>query len=110
RTASRSPRCSCWPRGRSCCSRSACGSSAGADHLTDPAPVSPGPGLRCPRTWRRGTTVGTVRKIAELAGRWFAVLVLLAGVAGLLAPAQLAPLAGHVPLFLGIVMFGMGHT
>lgn len=52
----------------------------------------------------------TLRKIAELVGRWFAVLVLLAGVAGLLAPAQLAPLAGHVPLFLGIIMFGMGLT
>jgi BASS family bile acid:Na+ symporter len=54
--------------------------------------------------------VGTLRKIAELVGRWFAVLVLLAGVAGLLAPTQLAPLAGHIPLFLGIVMFGMGLT
>lgn len=54
--------------------------------------------------------MGTLRTIAELAGRWFAVLVLLAGVAGLLAPAQLAPLAEHVPLFLGIVMFGMGLT
>lgn len=54
--------------------------------------------------------MGTLRKIADLVGRWFAVLVLLAGVAGLLAPAQLAPLAGHVPLFLGIVMFGMGLT
>jgi BASS family bile acid:Na+ symporter len=51
-----------------------------------------------------------LRKIAELVGRWFAVLVLLAGVAGLLAPTQLAPLAGHIPLFLGIVMFGMGLT
>ncbi|WP_419705232.1 bile acid:sodium symporter family protein [Promicromonospora sp. NFX87] len=54
--------------------------------------------------------MGTLRKIAELVGRWFAVLVLLAGVAGLLAPTQLAPLAGHIPLFLGIVMFGMGLT
>jgi BASS family bile acid:Na+ symporter len=54
--------------------------------------------------------MGTLRKIAELVGRWFAVLVLLAGVAGLLAPTQLAPLAGHIPLFLGIIMFGMGLT
>jgi BASS family bile acid:Na+ symporter len=52
----------------------------------------------------------TSRKIAELAGRWFAVLVLLAGVVGLLAPAQMAPLAAHIPVFLGIVMFGMGLT
>jgi BASS family bile acid:Na+ symporter len=54
--------------------------------------------------------VGTLRKIAELVGRWFAVLVLLAGVAGRGAPTPLAPLAGHIPLFLGIVMFGMGLT
>ncbi len=54
--------------------------------------------------------MGTLRKIAELAGRWFAVLVLLGGVAGLIAPAQLAPLAAHIPLFLGIIMFGMGLT
>ncbi|MGI5188402.1 bile acid:sodium symporter family protein [Promicromonospora sp. CA-289599] len=54
--------------------------------------------------------MGTLRKIAELVGRWFAVLVLLGGVAGLLAPTQLAPLAGHIPLFLGIIMFGMGLT
>jgi BASS family bile acid:Na+ symporter len=51
-----------------------------------------------------------LRKIAELAGRWFAVLVLLGGVAGLIAPTQLAPLAAHIPLFLGIIMFGMGLT
>lgn len=54
--------------------------------------------------------MGTLRKIAELVGRWFAVLVLLGGIAGLLAPTQLAPLAGHIPLFLGIIMFGMGLT
>lgn len=54
--------------------------------------------------------MGTLRKIAELAGRWFAVLVLLAGVVGLLAPEQMAPLAAHIPVFLGIVMFGMGLT
>lgn len=51
-----------------------------------------------------------MRKVAELAGRWFAVLVVLGGVAGLVAPGQLAPIAGHVPLFLGIIMFGMGLT
>ena len=51
-----------------------------------------------------------LRKVAELAGRWFAVLVLLGGVAGLVLPDQLAPVAGHIPLFLGIIMFGMGLT
>ena len=51
-----------------------------------------------------------LRKVAELAGRWFALLVVLGGVAGMLAPAQLAPVAGHIPLLLGIIMFGMGLT
>ena len=54
--------------------------------------------------------MGTLRRIAELVGRWFAVLVLLGGIAGLLAPTQLAPLAAHIPIFLGIIMFGMGLT
>ncbi|MCA5894369.1 bile acid:sodium symporter family protein [Isoptericola sp. NEAU-Y5] len=51
-----------------------------------------------------------MRTVAELAGRWFAVLVVLGGVAGLLAPDALAPIATQIPLFLGIIMFGMGLT
>ncbi|GAA1729651.1 bile acid:sodium symporter family protein [Isoptericola hypogeus] len=51
-----------------------------------------------------------MRTVAELAGRWFAVLVVLGGVAGLLAPTVLAPIADQTPLFLGIIMFGMGLT
>jgi bile acid:Na+ symporter, BASS family len=51
-----------------------------------------------------------MRRVAELAGRWFAVLVVLGGVAGLVAPAQLTPVASQIPLFLGIIMFGMGLT
>ncbi|ROS78894.1 bile acid:sodium symporter family protein [Cellulomonas sp. PhB143] len=51
-----------------------------------------------------------MRRVAESVGRWFAVLVLLGGVAGLVAPDQLAPLASQVPLLLGIIMFGMGLT
>ncbi|WP_225997279.1 bile acid:sodium symporter family protein [Myceligenerans pegani] len=51
-----------------------------------------------------------MRRVAEFAGRWFAVLVVLGGVAGLLAPAAMAPVAQHIPLFLGIIMFGMGLT
>ncbi|MEN5074397.1 bile acid:sodium symporter family protein [Isoptericola cucumis] len=51
-----------------------------------------------------------MRKVAELAGRWFAVLVLLGGIAGLAAPTALEPIAGHIPLLLGIIMFGMGLT
>lgn len=51
-----------------------------------------------------------MRRVAELAGTWFAVLVVLGGVAGLLAPTALAPIAEQTPLFLGIIMFGMGLT
>jgi BASS family bile acid:Na+ symporter len=51
-----------------------------------------------------------MRTVAEAAGRWFAVLVIVGGVAGLVAPTQLAPIAGYVPLLLGIIMFGMGLT
>ncbi|MFC8597252.1 MULTISPECIES: bile acid:sodium symporter family protein [unclassified Isoptericola] len=51
-----------------------------------------------------------MRRVAELAGKWFAVLVVLGGVAGLLAPTALAPVAAQTPLFLGIIMFGMGLT
>jgi bile acid:Na+ symporter, BASS family len=56
------------------------------------------------------TRTGGLRKVAELAGRWFAVLVVLGGLAGLVAPTQLAPIAEHIPLFLGTIMFGMGLT
>lgn len=51
-----------------------------------------------------------MRRVAELTGKWFAVLVVLGGVAGLLAPTALAPIASQTPLFLGIIMFGMGLT
>ncbi|MCZ2263653.1 MULTISPECIES: bile acid:sodium symporter family protein [unclassified Isoptericola] len=51
-----------------------------------------------------------MRRVAELVGQWFAVLVLLGAVAGLAAPSTFAPLAAHVPLLLGIIMFGMGLT
>jgi BASS family bile acid:Na+ symporter len=43
-------------------------------------------------------------------GRWFAVLVLLGAVAGLLAPDATATLAPQIPLLLGVIMFGMGLT
>ncbi|GGM79276.1 Na+-dependent transporter [Longimycelium tulufanense] len=51
-----------------------------------------------------------LQKIAAFAGRWFAVLVLLGGAAGLLVPAQAGALSGQVPLLLGVIMFGMGLT
>ncbi|GAA1078566.1 bile acid:sodium symporter family protein [Nocardiopsis composta] len=51
-----------------------------------------------------------VKRVADFAGRWFAVLVLLGAVIGMAAPAQTAPIAPHVSLLLGIIMFGMGLT
>ncbi|RPF19710.1 bile acid:sodium symporter family protein [Myceligenerans xiligouense] len=54
--------------------------------------------------------MNVLRKTAELTGRWFAVLVVLGGVAGLLAPGPVAPVAEHIPVFLGVIMFAMGLT
>ncbi|WP_157983450.1 bile acid:sodium symporter family protein, partial [Nocardiopsis sp. TNDT3] len=43
-------------------------------------------------------------------GRWFALLVLAGGIAGLAAPGQAALLAPYISLLLGVIMFGMGLT
>ncbi|MFW5418986.1 bile acid:sodium symporter family protein [Nocardiopsis sp. CNT-189] len=51
-----------------------------------------------------------VRRAADFAGRWFAVLVLLGAVAGVAAPAQTASIAPYISLLLGVIMFGMGLT
>jgi BASS family bile acid:Na+ symporter len=51
-----------------------------------------------------------IKSIADFVGRWFALLVLAGGVVGLLAPAQTAAVAPHIPLLLGVIMFGMGLT
>jgi BASS family bile acid:Na+ symporter len=51
-----------------------------------------------------------IKSIADFVGRWFALLVLAGGVVGLLAPAQSAAVAPHIPLLLGVIMFGMGLT
>jgi BASS family bile acid:Na+ symporter len=53
---------------------------------------------------------GGLRKLADFVGRWFALLVVLGGVVGLLIPDQAAVLTDYVPLLLGLIMFGMGLT
>lgn len=53
---------------------------------------------------------GAVRRLAEAASRWFALLVVLGVAVGLLAPDQTSALVDHVPLLLGVIMFGMGLT
>jgi BASS family bile acid:Na+ symporter len=50
------------------------------------------------------------RRLADFVGRWFALLVVLGGVVGLVIPDQAAVLTDYVPLLLGLIMFGMGLT
>lgn len=57
-----------------------------------------------------GAQRGPLTAVADFASRWFAVLVLAGGLVGLVLPDQTATLAGHVPLLLGVIMFGMGLT
>ncbi|WP_298178123.1 bile acid:sodium symporter family protein [Saccharomonospora sp.] len=57
-----------------------------------------------------GAQRGPLAAVADFASRWFAVLVLAGGLVGLVLPDQTATLAGHVPLLLGVIMFGMGLT
>lgn len=54
--------------------------------------------------------MSVLASLAGVAGRWFAVLVLLGGVVGLLAPDPTAALAPAIPVILGVIMFGMGLT
>ncbi|MBB6119522.1 bile acid:sodium symporter family protein [Nocardiopsis algeriensis] len=49
-------------------------------------------------------------RIADLAGRWFALLVLAGAAAGLLLPDRAALAAPYVSPLLGVIMFGMGLT
>jgi BASS family bile acid:Na+ symporter len=65
---------------------------------TDHAPVPTNPAL------------AAEAKIARLAVTIFPVLVIVAGVAGFLAPAAFQPLGPSVPYLLGIIMFCMGLT
>lgn len=51
-----------------------------------------------------------ISRVAAFAGRWFALLVLVASAAALVRPEYTAPLAEHTSLFLGVIMFGMGLT
>lgn len=54
--------------------------------------------------------MNVITNIADLVGRWFAPLVLLGGIAGLLVPEQASLVAPHISLLLGVIMFGMGLT
>ena len=54
--------------------------------------------------------MGVLVRVSAVVGTWFAVFVLGGLVVGLLAPEASASLAPHVPLLLGVIMFGMGLT
>ena len=70
--------------------------------------------LRSPQVKRHSTgsthSMAVVKHIADLVGRWFALLVLAGAVVGLVVPDHTAPLADHTTLFLAVIMFGMGLT
>ncbi|PRW62801.1 bile acid:sodium symporter family protein [Actinopolyspora mortivallis] len=54
--------------------------------------------------------MGALRRTADLVGRWFAPLVLLGGLAGVLFPAATSTLSPAITPLLGVIMFGMGLT
>ncbi|MCY9784376.1 bile acid:sodium symporter family protein [Nocardiopsis sp. EMB25] len=54
--------------------------------------------------------MSVISRVADAVGRWFAPLVLLGGVLGLLVPDLASTLTPHIPLLLGVIMFGMGLT
>jgi len=52
----------------------------------------------------------TVTRAADFVGRWFGAFILLGAVVGYFASDTTAGLAEHIPLLLGVIMFGMGLT
>jgi BASS family bile acid:Na+ symporter len=54
--------------------------------------------------------VGTAAKVSSFAGRWFTVIVLLAGALALITPDTFAPATVAVPWLLALIMLGMGMT
>ncbi|MGJ7907888.1 bile acid:sodium symporter family protein [Actinopolyspora sp. H202] len=54
--------------------------------------------------------MGVLRRAADFVGSWFALLVLLGGVVGMLLPGATSTLAPAITPLLGVIMFGMGLT
>lgn len=52
----------------------------------------------------------TVRRVSVFAGKWFALIVLVAGAVALLAPDVFAPATVAIPWLLALIMLGMGMT
>ncbi|MDR5658396.1 bile acid:sodium symporter family protein [Serpentinicella sp. ANB-PHB4] len=51
-----------------------------------------------------------LEKLSRIAGNYFSVWIILVSVLGLLNPSIFAWSLPHIPLFLGVIMFGMGMT
>jgi BASS family bile acid:Na+ symporter len=54
--------------------------------------------------------VNTVQKVSEFVGRWFALIVLVAGAVALAFPSAFAGWSPAVPWLLSVIMLGMGMT
>lgn len=52
----------------------------------------------------------SVRKLADFVGRFFAGLVVLGAIVGMIVPDAAATVTDAVPVLLGVIMFGMGLT
>ncbi|MCZ8541998.1 bile acid:sodium symporter family protein [Psychrobacillus psychrodurans] len=51
-----------------------------------------------------------LESISNLAGKYFALLVIVVGVIAFLVPETFLPINDYIPILLGVVMFGMGLT
>lgn len=54
--------------------------------------------------------MNTVRQVSAFVGRWFALIVLIAGAVALITPSTFESWSAQVPLLLQIIMLGMGMT
>ncbi|WP_152658196.1 bile acid:sodium symporter family protein [Oceanobacillus sp. CFH 90083] len=52
----------------------------------------------------------TLERVSALAGKYFAVLVIIAAVIAFIFPSTFVIFGGYISLLLGVVMFGMGLT
>lgn len=51
-----------------------------------------------------------IESLSSFAGKYFALLVIVAAITAFLVPEVFIPINGYVPILLGIVMLGMGMT
>ncbi|QNO15484.1 bile acid:sodium symporter family protein [Alkalicella caledoniensis] len=51
-----------------------------------------------------------LEKLSSIAGKYFSVWIIFVSIIGILNPSTFAWSLPHIPLFLGVIMFGMGMT